>query len=168
MRLSNDLMPPVLRLAAVVVFLFATARPAAGQPGTVSLSGHVTDGGGTGIAGVTLNVTGGPTAVPPLTTDGGGAFSVAGLGPAVYTVTPRGPAVSNAPASRTVTCSRAPPSSTSSGRCVSHTISGRWRRRDGARQLRQSRGDRWRRARVHTTDAAGRFALFQVDAGGRR
>ena len=67
--------PLVLRLLAGIVLFVMAAQPAAAQPGTVSLSGRVTDAAGTGIPGVTLTVTGGPIPVLPVTTVRGAARS---------------------------------------------------------------------------------------------
>ena len=158
--------PLVLRLLAGIVLCVMAAWPAAAQPGTVSLSGRVTDAAGTGIAGVTLTVTGGPAPVLPVTTDGGGAFAVAGLAPAVYTVTPARAGFVHAPGSRTVTLLQGAAELDFVEAALSHTISGQVVDATGAAVAGADVAIDGAAPASTTTDAAGRFAFFQVPPGG--
>ena len=158
--------PLVLRLLAGIVLFVMAARPAAAQPGTVSLSGRVTDAAGTGIPGVTLTVTGGPVPVLPVTTGGSGAFAVAGLAPAVYTVTPSRAGFVHAPGSRTVTLLQGAAVLDFIEVALSHTISGQVVDATGAAVAGADVAIDGAAPASTTTDAAGRFAFFQVPPSG--
>ena len=158
--------PLVLRLLAGIVLFVMAAQPAAAQPGTVSLSGRVTDAAGTGIPGVTLTVTGGPVPVLPVTTGGSGAFAVAGLAPAVYTVTPSRAGFVHAPGSRTVTLLQGAAVLDFIEAALSHTISGQVVDATGAAVAGADVAIDGAAPASTTTDAAGRFAFFQVPPGG--
>jgi len=69
---------------------------------TGSITGHVTASGDAGVAGVVVAISDGTSTIQR-TTDGTGAFSATGLGPASYTVTPTLAGHDLTPAARTIT-----------------------------------------------------------------
>jgi hypothetical protein len=86
----------------VLVAALAVAAPAAAQPGgPITLAGQVRDRNATGVAGVTVTLSGAQTATA--TTDDHGRFAFTGLGAGgTYTVTPSAPAFVFSPVSRTL------------------------------------------------------------------
>ena len=158
--------PLVLRLVAGIALVMMAAPSAAAQPGSVSLSGRVSGAAGTAIAGVTLTVTGGPIPVLPVTTGGSGTFAVAGLAPAVYTVTPSRAGFVYTPASRTVTLLDGDAGLDFVEAAVAYTISGQVVDATGAAVAGAGVAIDGAAPASTTTDAAGRFAFFRVPPGG--
>ena len=165
MRLRFAVHVPVRLLAGLVLLLLAH-RPVAAQPGTLTLSGHVTGSAGGPAAGVTITVTGESSSIPPLATDATGGFTVAGLAPGLYTVTPARAGFVHAPASRTVTLLDGDAVVDFTEAVVSHTMAGRVVDANGTPLGGVAIALGGPASSTTTTDAAGRFAFFNVAPGG--
>ncbi len=156
----------LVRLLAGLVLVLLAHRPAAAQPGTVTLSGHVTGSAGGPAAGVTITLTGESSSIPPLTTDATGGFTVSGLAPGLYTVTPSRAGFVHAPASRTVTLLDGDAVVDFTEAVVSHTMAGQVVDANGTPLGGVTVELGGPAAATTTTDASGHFAFFNVPPGG--
>lgn len=147
--------------------LLAASRPAVAQPGTVTLSGRVTDPAGPGVAGVTVTIATTVQVPPaPATTDATGRFTIGGLAPGVYTATPSGAGLAYTPASRAVTLLNGAAVVDFVGAPITHAIAGSVLDANGTPVSGITMTLDGSAPATTTTDARGRYRFATLPPGG--